>query len=259
MCKISVVINTYNAAEDLPSALEALKGFDEILVCDMESTDTTREIAERAGAKVVIFPKGDYNYCEPARQFAIDHASNDWVFVVDADEIATPQLITALHKIAKEADNADGMNVPKGVLVPRLNYVIDTPDITAYPDYQLRFLDRRVSRWPVEIHCKPIVKGKVIALPANDKSMALRHKSQSLNGILERMNRYTSAEVAKRSHEKVSVVKLIIKPFARFFKSYIIKGGWRSGVVGYICARNEANYKFYTLAKIYESRKRKNL
>lgn len=91
-----------------------------------------------------------------------------------------------------------------------------------------------------------------MALPAKDKKLALRHKSQSIDNIMERMRRYTSAEVVKRRHEKVDLFKLIVKPFARFFKSYIIKGGWRNGIVGFVCACNEANYKFYTLAKIYE-------
>ena len=46
---ISVVINTYNAEEHLAECLEAVKDFDEIVVCDMESTDHTVEIAKMAG------------------------------------------------------------------------------------------------------------------------------------------------------------------------------------------------------------------
>ncbi len=39
--KISVVINTYNADLHLRKVLESLSGFDEVVVCDMESTDDT--------------------------------------------------------------------------------------------------------------------------------------------------------------------------------------------------------------------------
>ena len=45
--KISVVINTYNASLHLEEVLETVKDFDEIVICDMESTDDTREIAKR--------------------------------------------------------------------------------------------------------------------------------------------------------------------------------------------------------------------
>ena len=39
--KISVVINTYNARQHLEKVLDSVKDFDEIVVCDMESTDDT--------------------------------------------------------------------------------------------------------------------------------------------------------------------------------------------------------------------------
>ena len=51
--KISVVINTYNASLHLEEVLETVKDFDEIVICDMESTDDTREIAKRYGCKIV--------------------------------------------------------------------------------------------------------------------------------------------------------------------------------------------------------------
>ena len=84
---ISVVINTYNAEEHLREVLDAVKGFDEIVVCDMESTDSTTDIARRYGCKIVTFPKAGHKSAEPARTFAIQSASSEWVLVVDADEI----------------------------------------------------------------------------------------------------------------------------------------------------------------------------
>ena len=46
---ISVVINTYNASCHLQQVLDTVKGFDEVVVCDMESTDDTLDIAKRNG------------------------------------------------------------------------------------------------------------------------------------------------------------------------------------------------------------------
>ena len=84
--KISVVINTYNASLYLEQVIEAVKSFDEIVVCDMESTDNTRDIARRNGCKVVTFPKADHKSAEPARTYAIQQASSKWVLVVDRSE-----------------------------------------------------------------------------------------------------------------------------------------------------------------------------
>ena len=54
--RISVVINTYNASQHLAEVLETVKGFDEVVICDMESTDNTLDIARKYGCKIVIFP-----------------------------------------------------------------------------------------------------------------------------------------------------------------------------------------------------------
>ena len=95
--KISVVINTYNAEQHLEKVLESVKEFDEIVVCDMESTDHTLDIARKYDCKIVTFPKADHKSAEPARTFAIQSASNKWVLVVDADEIITPEQIGRAH------------------------------------------------------------------------------------------------------------------------------------------------------------------
>ena len=45
--KISVVINTYNAERHLVTVLESVKEFDQIVLCDMHSSDNTIAIAEK--------------------------------------------------------------------------------------------------------------------------------------------------------------------------------------------------------------------
>ena len=97
--RISVVINTYNASQHLAEVLETVKDFDEVVICDMESTDNTLDIARKYGCKIVIFPRGNYQICEPARQTAIDAASSKWVLVVDADELVTPELKQYLYSL----------------------------------------------------------------------------------------------------------------------------------------------------------------
>ena len=69
--KISVVINTYNAEKYLQQVLDSVKDFDEVVVCDMESTDDTVAIAREYGCKVLTFPKANHKSAEPARTFAI--------------------------------------------------------------------------------------------------------------------------------------------------------------------------------------------
>ena len=140
--KISVVINTYNAELHLQRVLDSVKGFDEVLVCDMESTDHTLEIAKRNGCRVITFPKGEHTIVEPAREFAIHEARHRWVLVIDADEQVTPQLHDYLYAALSRND------APEGIAIPRKNYFMGRFLHSAYPDYVLRFFRQDLTHWP---------------------------------------------------------------------------------------------------------------
>ena len=62
---ISVVINTYNASKYLAKVLETAKSFNEIVVCDMESTDDTIDIAREHGCKIVWCKGSDISKRKP--------------------------------------------------------------------------------------------------------------------------------------------------------------------------------------------------
>ena len=246
--KISVVINTYNEESSLPEILEYVKDFDEILVCDMESTDKTVEIAEDFGCRVITFPKKNYNIVEPAREFAIHSAKYPWVLVVDADEIVTAELKKYLYNYIKQDNCADAL------LIPRKNYVMNLFVKNSYPDYQLRFVRQDKTTWPAIIHAKPIIDGKVDKIPSDMMEFALVHKSMTLSTKLTKMNLYTTNEIVKRPNERVNILRIFVKCTFRFFQSYILRGGIFQGISGLVLAVNEANYKFYTLVKIWEHR-----
>ena len=246
--KISVVINTYNEENSLAEILEYVKDFDEILVCDMESTDKTVSIAESFGCRVVTFPKGDCNIVEPARDFAIHSAKYPWVLVVDADEIIPAKLKDYLYNYIQSENPADGL------LIARKNYVMNRFFKNSYPDYQLRFFRQDKTKWPEFIHARPVVDGRTERIPSAQMDLAMTHKSMTLFTKLAKMNVYTTNEIVKRPNEKVNLMRICFKSFFCFVKSYLFKGGIFQGISGLVHAVNEANYKFYTLVKIWEHR-----
>lgn len=83
--KISVCYIVKNEEKNLPLSLETVRCFaDELIVVDTGSTDGTRKIAEDAEAIVLDFAwREDF---AAARNFALDHATGDWVVFPDADE-----------------------------------------------------------------------------------------------------------------------------------------------------------------------------
>ena len=252
--KISVVINTYNASKFLARVLDTVKGFDEIVVCDMESTDDTVRIARDYGCKVVTFPKGDCVSAEPARTFAIQSASCKWVLVIDADELVTPELKDYLYELIARDD------APQGLWIPRKNYFMGRFMHCFYPDYLLRFFVREGTVWPPYVHTFPMVNGRKDKVPAKRKELAFVHLANDpLRLRIDKTNQYTQSEVEKKKDKGYGLAALLWRPAFRFFKAYILKGGIRDGKAGFICACYEGLYQFVAVSKIIERRIRKEL
>src|SRR5438105_6554594 len=97
---ISVIVPVRNEARNLPACLESLHGVGEVYVVDSGSTDETSQIAHSFGAHVVQF---HYHGGWPKkRQWALDTLplSYDWVLLIDADEVLTPELAEEIkHEI----------------------------------------------------------------------------------------------------------------------------------------------------------------
>ncbi len=244
--QISVVINTYNASKYLARVLETVKNFDEIVVCDMESTDNTVAIAREHGCKIVTFPKADHKSAEPARTFAIQSAASDWVLVVDADELVSDALRTYLYDFIKEPGKV------RGLYIPRKNYTMRVFMPSSYPDYQLRFFIKEGTVWPPYVHTFPTVQGDLSYIPKSRKDCTFEHLDDSTRATINRLNNYTDNEVEKRAGKKVTLLKLFVSPMVRFIKQYFIKGGVLYGIPGYVQAMREAQYKFTVLCKLYE-------
>lgn len=251
--KISVVINTYNAEKFLSQVLDAVKGFDEIVVCDMESTDQTIEIAQKHDCRILTFPKDHHVSAEPARTFAIQHASFKWVLVVDADEIVTPELRNYLYRRIKEPD------CPQGIYIPRQNKFMNVTQNGRIGDYQLRFFIRKGTIWPPYVHTFPQVKGRMEKVNNQDKRQNVKFVHLAENYIyetVERKNRYSENEVLKKADKNYSTFALIYRPVWYFFKIYFLNGQLRYGVPGFIHSVMEAFYQFLIAAKIIEQRQR---
>jgi glycosyltransferase involved in cell wall biosynthesis len=247
---ISVVINTYNASKHLAQVLESVKDFDEVVVCDMESTDNTCEIAARYGCRIVTFPKANHTCCEPARTFAIQSAVNKWVFVVDADEIVTPELRDALYQQIQSPD------CPAGLYIPRHNMFMGMFVRDFHYDYQLRFLVREGTEWPPLIHSLPHVPGRVEKLKAGRQARLLHLMDETMHEYMEKMNVYTDNERERKQDKGYGVGALLWRPLWHFFKSYVLDGSLRMGTRGLVRSLMAAQYQFLLVSKIIEKRYR---
>src|SRR6516165_6176312 len=89
---VSVIVPVKNEAENLRRCLPALQWADEVFVVDSQSSDRTEEVARQHGAQVVQF---HFNGTFPKKKnWALEHLRfrNEWVLIVDADEVVIPPL-----------------------------------------------------------------------------------------------------------------------------------------------------------------------
>lgn len=245
---ISVVINTYNASKHLAEVLETVKDFDEVLICDMESTDNTLQIAEKYRCRIVTFPKENHKSAEPARTFAIQSAKNEWVLVVNADELVTPELKEYLYKVTEQPAP------PAGLYIKRQNLFFGKYNKDWSHDYQLRFFKREGTVWPPYVHTFPIVQGRTERIPTS--YLLLHLADETMSEWVTKMNQYTDNEVLKKADKGYGVTALLWRPTWRFLRAYLIKGGFLMGKRGLINAMLSAIYQFILVAKIIEKRLR---
>lgn len=228
MAKISVVINTYNEEKKLSRTLSSLKGFaGEIVVVDMMSTDKTRDIAKSFKARV--FKHRKISYVEPARNFAIEKAKYDWVFILDADEEIPETLKTYLKKEVKEPQ-------ANYYRIPRRNIIFGKWMKHAgwWPDYNIRFFKKGTVSWNEIIHSVPLTTGKGIdILSTGDLAIKHRHYS-SLEEYITRMNRYTTIQARQLNKKGIifSWKDLILKPVSEFLRRYFAEEGYKDGLHG---------------------------
>ena len=101
-CSISVLILTRNEEQDVPGCLRSIAWSDDVHVFDSFSEDRTFEIAASLGATVHQRVFDDYATHRNAalRQIRFRHA---WVFILDADERATPELGEEMQRVTATA------------------------------------------------------------------------------------------------------------------------------------------------------------
>lgn len=204
---LSVIINTKNVAHTLERTLKSVEFADEIVVVDMHSTDDTVKIAKKYTDK--IFKFDDVGYVEPARNFAIDKATNDWILIVDADEEVPPKLRKLIEGVMAE----DNPALPDCFYIPRKNIIFNKwiRKTGWWPDMVLRFFRKGHVEWSDELHAVPVTKGIVKELPHDEELAIIHHNYQAVEQFVTRLNRYTTIQAKEKVDEPVDTITIIHK------------------------------------------------
>ncbi|MEO1235769.1 MAG: glycosyltransferase family 2 protein, partial [Planctomycetota bacterium] len=159
MPKVSVLICCANSAGTLPAALASVRWADEVVVVDSGSEDETGAIASAGADVYVVEPWRGYT---AQKQFGVELARHDWVFILDGDEEVSPRLAEQIEGLDER--RWGGLDV---VAVRRQNWVLGRRVRAWFPDWQARLIHRRRAVWEVDaLHdtCHPREPGRGLKL-----------------------------------------------------------------------------------------------
>jgi (heptosyl)LPS beta-1,4-glucosyltransferase len=227
--RITATIITLNEAENIRAACESVAWADEILVVDSESTDSTRAIATECGARVIVNPWPGFS---AQKQFAVDSASNDWIFSLDADERVSPELVASISALqsTNESNLADGYRVARrafyqGRWIRGGGW---------YPDYQLRLFKRRRGRWGERLIHESVTmdRGAQVGTLGGDLLHYSMRDTDHHRQMIEERYAPLGARQMFRDGQRTSAWRIALAGPAAFLRSFLLKGGFRDGRAG---------------------------
>lgn len=264
MSKISVVLATHNEESTLFACLESVKDLaDEVVIVDGESTDNTREIAEKFKAKVHITSNPSNFHIN--KEKALKLATYPWILQLDADERVPKALSLEIQKISnmtqeelasyqnevmrselfqkhsniiEERDGKLGTGGNfNGFFVPRLNNFLGRylEHGGVYPDGVIRLVKNGFARFPAkDVHEQIEIDGRVGWL----KNPLHHEDSPTFSKYIQRWKRYTTLianDVRKERKPIFNFFKYFLAlPIYWFLLTYVRHKGFLDGWQGFV-------------------------
>lgn len=240
---ISAVVLAKNNQKTIEKTLNALVEFDDVVVYDNGSTDDTIEIVKKFSNVNLI--EGEFKGFGWTKNQAASFAKNNWILVVDSDEVIDKELLKELKE--KILDNN---------CVYKLNFKAFYKDIQikhcGWNNQKIkRLYNKSVTSYNSnDVHEDIITDNlKIEILRGN-----VEHYSyQTISEFVIKADRYSSLfaqnNVGKKSS---SPAKAFFNGLYSFIKTYFFKQGFRDGYVGLIIAFSHMVTNFYKYIKLYE-------
>ncbi|MGE3172733.1 MAG: glycosyltransferase family 2 protein [Planctomycetota bacterium] len=222
----------YQEEDRIADCVRSLAFCDEVVVVDSGSADRTREIAAGLGARVLV--RSPFPGHVEQKQYAVDQAAHDWVFCLDADERATPELQARVAALARQ-----GALAGAGYEMPRRNHYLGrvVRGGLFWPDRKVRLFDRRRGRWGgTNPHDRVELAGGArperIDAPIEHLSFRdLRHQLRTIDSFTA-----IAARALRQQGRRVNPFDLLVRPPSVFVKSLLLKRGFRDGWRGVLIA-----------------------
>ena len=245
---LSALVTTKNEERTIRACLESIRWAEEVVVVDSGSVDGTLAIARSIADRVL-----EHEYESPAAQknWALPQLTHTWTLILDADERVTPTLRREIEALLADPLRRDGY------WIRRENSFYGRPIRSSgwQRDRVLRLFDRRKGSYrPVLVHEEVNLQG-----PAGHLEAKLLHEPyRDLDQYFEKWSRYSrwSAEELARRGVRASWLRLLVRPWLRFLRMYVLEGGFREGRRGIVLCWLAAFSVFTKYARRWEGEMR---
>ena len=194
------------------------------------STDNTVNICKKYTKKVFIEEwKGYANQ----KNSAIEKTKHDWIFWIDSDEELTPEgqrLLFRINKGEKGAVPCVGYEIKR-----RTMFLGRWMDHCWGNDYALRLFKKGKDVYfpDAAVHEKLHINGNIGKLQEN---IINHYPYETIKEYLDKFINYANlaAEERRKQNKKISKLRIVFSPLARFIKLYILKFGFLDGWAGFV-------------------------
>lgn len=247
--KITATIIAFNESQNIRAACESVAWADETLVVDSESTDDTRDIARASGARVICRAWSGF---AAQKQFAAEAATHEWIFSLDADERASPELQASIRRLREGDENV----LADGYRIARRSFYMSRWIRGGgwYPDYQLRLYRRSCGTWMgAHVHESLEMRtgARVETLHGDILHYSIADATAHHRMIGERYAPLSARQMYEAGR-RTSPLKIWTVAPAAFIRSYLLKGGFRDGLAGLSIARFAAHNAFLKHLLLWE-------
>lgn len=252
--KISGLIITYNEEKNIAAVLQCFDFCDEIIVIDSFSTDSTVQIA-KSFPKVKVIQNKFKDFAKQ-RNLALQHAANDWVLFLDADERITPELRTEIISTLTCTETKDAY------YFRRLFFFAGKPIHFSgtQGDKNFRLFRKSKCHYVPErkVHETLAVTGSVGVL----KQQLLHYSVADYPSYRQKAALYgrLKGEEMFLKGKRYSAFKMYAKMAFHFFKTYFLKLGFLDGKEGFLLSKVDALsvYENFTSLKRVQNQHQKS-
>jgi len=248
---LSVCLLARDEEVELARCLAAVAWADEIVVVvDDRSQDGTEPLARRLATRGERKPyAGDVlqkRYCSSL-------ARNDWVLILDPDEVVTPELAASIQSVLAASSQDDRADAPVAYRLNRVTYHLGRwiRHGDFFPDWKLRLFRRSRARFEgQDPHGRVEVDGPVGLLEGELEHYSYRDLADQVARIQFFSDQAAQARVEQGLPFRLR--DLVLRPPGRFLRSYLLKQGFRDGLPGFVISVASAFYVFLKYAKHWE-------